>query len=426
MTKARCLSAKTMAAIANGTGAGERELRHLDGCAVCTRRLALLRRVAAASVEKIAQSLDEVEALVGTLLSAPRSTWWRVVRQHEYLREDVVRRLLRLSLDARLRDRPLAIEFVRAATFIADDLPEPAEEVTTLRFDAWKLSSIVFRESSRFAEAEAALERAEAIIGSMRDSELALATLQISRALFLAEPDVWRPEEAADLLDRAESVIALRDSGKMYAVLATRAMLFFRWGASSEAREIFQHLVTFTGDGDREVYLDALSNLTWVRIEAEETSEDVQHAVSLLLHENTLRGRAAQVARATWMRGRLEMLLGRHDAALAALREAMKSVDNPDESIRIGIDIIRCHVVADRHDAAFELARYLATRAAELDAREPSRRRALTGEVMTYLRDAARRRLLTVDLIAYVAKYIDRIMRQRPMVFVPPMPLAEM
>jgi hypothetical protein len=50
----------------------------------------------------------------------------------------------------------------------------------------------------------------------------------------------------------------------------------------------------------------------------------------------------------------------------------------------------------------------------------------LTAQVFAYLREAAHRQALTPDLVADVARYVDRITRQPPIAFVPPMPLAAM
>ncbi|MDP9192851.1 MAG: hypothetical protein M3P06_14210 [Acidobacteriota bacterium] len=47
-------------------------------------------------------------------------------------------------------------------------------------------------------------------------------------------------------------------------------------------------------------------------------------------------------------------------------------------------------------------------------------------QVLAYLREAAQREAWTADLVADLARYVDRITRQRPFDFVPPMPLADM
>jgi len=348
-----------------------------------------------------------------------------MVRQPKYQRPDLARRLLSLGQAARWRDPRLAIDLLKSSTTILDSIPSGPEE-SDLSFEAWKFFSLVLRESARYLEAGFAISRAEEIAAATREPELAAASIAVSRALLYAEPDVSRPDEAAAQLDFAQQVFTRRDPSRMYAVLTTRAFLLFRSGALAEARKVFDELVVASLGMDYETHLDALTNLAWVRIEMGDASADVEATVSHLIYENAARGRTVQIASARWMSGRLKMLRGRYAAGVEAFRSAMAAIGDPDASIRIGMDAVRALLLAERDDEAWQLARNLATRAVALDQREPSRRRALTAEVLEYVREAASRRMLTSDLVAELSSYIDRITRQRPVDFVPPMPLTTM
>lgn len=91
------------------------------------------------------------------LMAAPRHTWWKTVREDEYRRPDIARRLLSLAMDARLRDRLLAVDLSKAATTVVDLCDSPGVE--ELRFEAWKFASTVLREAGRYAELPTAFLR---------------------------------------------------------------------------------------------------------------------------------------------------------------------------------------------------------------------------------------------------------------------------
>jgi tetratricopeptide (TPR) repeat protein len=427
MTHRPCLSAEEIANAIRGFRTDDSQ-RHVSECEACTRRVALLRRVREAGLAPIADVTSEVDALIAKLLAAPRSTWWKVVLEPEYRRTDVARRLLSMGVDARLRDRHLAVDFTRAATRIVDSLaPADIHEVADLRFEAWKFLSVVLRETGRYSEAEAAFLSAGAAALATSDPELAETSVLLSRALFCAEPDVWKPEEAATLLDRAERVLVARgDPVRIQAALTARAFLLFRSGNPRAACEKFTELLDATPKSDHENYLSALNNVMWVRVELHEVDSEVEQAIAFLIDTNVALGRAVPAARARWMMGRVCRIRGDYGEAVERLRAEMVTVGDSDSSIRVGLDALESLLLDERHQEAFRLARELASVAVALDLREPSRRHGLTAQVLAYLREAAQRQALTADLVSEVARYVDRIARQRPFDFIPPMPLADM
>jgi tetratricopeptide (TPR) repeat protein len=420
-----CLSSDAMADLVRGT-ATEEDQRHSIECPTCARRVSLLRRIRSAGPGPLAEALDEVEELVTRLLAADRGIWWRVVKETDYRRPEVARRLLRLGVDARLRDRPLAVDLAKAATTIMDSLTGSVPQVADLRFEAWKFSSAVLREAGRYAETEVALVRADEAAQTASDPDLAQASVLLSRALLCAEPDYWSPQEAVALLDRVDSVFSKRDPVRMQAALTARAFLLFRSGDLRVAREKFAILVETTPRANPESYLDALSNLMWVCVELREQDAEIAQTIAFLINENLVLGRTVQVARARWMLGRVNVSRNEYEAAIDLLRSAMTAIGDSDSSIRVGVDTIEALLLAGRHREAFEFARELATTAVTLEQLEPSRRHQLTAQVFAYLREAAQRQVLTADLVCETARYIDRITRQRPFAFVPPMPLVDM
>ncbi len=93
-------------------------------------------------------------------------------------------------MDARLRDRPVAVDLAKAATTIVDlcDSPDMAE----LRFEAWKFSSAILREAGRYAELPTAFLKAAEAAPTTSNPELAHASVLLSRALYYSEPDIWK------------------------------------------------------------------------------------------------------------------------------------------------------------------------------------------------------------------------------------------
>ena len=421
--KDACLTADEIADLARGIATADEE-HHLDRCGSCRQRVTLLRRIAAAGVGRIAEVAGEVDDLVDRLLDAPRATWWKIVRQADYQRGDVARRLLALAIDARLKDRTLAVALAKAATAIVDSLPD--RDAAELRFEAWKFSSAILREAGRYSELPEAFRKAEAAARSTANPELADASLCLSRALLYAEPDIWRPDEASGLLDRAERVFAERDKARVLAVLTTRAFLLFRSGDLASASKLFAMLVDATSSNSDQGHLDALANWLAVQIELREAGSNIEQTLGYLLKEHRRAGRTVQIARARWMMGRLHVVRGEYHEAIESLREAMDQIDDSDASLRIGLDTVEALLLADSYHDAYTLAHGLASAAVALDQREPTRRHNLTTQVFAYLRDAARREALTADLVTECARYLDRITRQRPLEFVPPMPLTEM
>jgi tetratricopeptide (TPR) repeat protein len=423
MTVRPCLSAEEIATCIRGLGTDDSQ-RHIAECEACARRLSFVRRVRAAGLPPIADVTNEVDELIANLLAAPRKTWWKVVLEPEYRRAEVARRLLSLSVAAKLRDPQLAVDYAQSATAIVDRIEGPG--VADLRFEVWKLASARLREVARYAETEAALDTADAAARDASDPQLAQASISLSRAIFYIEPDVWRPEQAEVLLDRVEQVFIQRAPERMQGALIVRAQLLFRSGDVSGARQAFATLLHATPRRDRELHLDATNNLLWARVELREADEETEQAVRHLLAENTALGRTVHVARALWMLGRINLIRGEYDRAVESLQAAMTNIGDSDTSVRVGLDMVEALLLDESYDEALRLARALATTTAALDEREPNRRRALTAQVFAYLREAAHRHAWTADLVADLGRYIDRITRQRPVDFIPPMPLSAM
>lgn len=425
--KRDCLSATELVDATLDTAADDAR-QHLAACRTCGGRVALLRRVAGsgARLADIGDVMQEVDALLTRLFATPRTRWWRILREPEYQRADVVRRLGALADAVSLNDRRRAVALITAATQLVDALSASESDLGDLRFETWKLASAILREAGRYRETEHALARAEVAARSAADPELAEASVLFYRALLFAEPDVWRPDEAADLLDRVEPVFGRSHATRQQALVSARALLLYRAGEFDQARVNFETVLATTPATARTSYLEHLSNVMAARVELGETDDEVCRQLNLLIDENTALGRKTHVARARWLMGKVRRLRGEYQEAAELLVRAMREIGDSDSAIRVGLDLLETFLLDDRHEEALLLARDLAVDAAALDQREPTRRRTLTAAVFAYAQEVAGRGALTADLVAELSRYVDRINRQRATDFIPPMPLADM
>lgn len=425
-----CVSAEVLARIAEGDSLVDpKDQQHAQECKACSRQVAFLRECIAAGIDEIDDEASEVDALLAEFRTEHRCMSHRIVGDVRFHRPAFVRRLLALALFARESDTRLALSYSKAATGIVEVLARGQLDLADLRFDAWRYHSMLLREMGRYDPCREAFVTADEAAASATDPELSQAIILLSRALLAIEPDVWDPEEGRALLDRAERVFARRDPDRLTTTKTTRGMLAIRAGDASAAATIFAEVLAATPRDDEGAHADALGNYLWAAVHAGRADEDIARRVEALERIDERRGGHLNVLRDRWMRGLLDLSFGHLAESVALLRDTMRGFEakgHTDTSIRVGLDAVRALITAERYDECTDLARDLASRAIGLDQREPTRRRALTAEAMSYAREAAQRRMLTSDLAQSIGAYIDKITYQRPVDFVPPMPLHEM
>ncbi|PYQ30056.1 MAG: hypothetical protein DMF56_10045 [Acidobacteria bacterium] len=158
----------------------------------------------------------------------------------------------------------------------------------------------------------------------------------------------------------------------------------------------------------------------WARIENGDAASDIDECLAALEVDDRRRNATALLARDYWLRGKLLALRTEHDPALDAFADATAKyqlLNNDDALVRVGIDAVASTVALERYKAAISICRSLAEYSTRLDRNEPTRRRGLTAEVMTYLRELAQQYALTEDVVFDVRRYIFRITYQRPFPF---------
>lgn len=422
-----CLSTKVLAALAEGLGTvAARE--HASTCERCGRAVDLIRRAKLVGLDEIGDALDDVAELINSILGEPPHRWERIVAQPEYHYPEVARRLLAIAIDARARDARLATCASRAAAVIADAISIDAQATHDLRFEIWKTHAALLREIGAFSDVRAALVRAEEAAEWTTDVEVARASILLSRALIAADPDVWEPEEAFALLDRAEAVFVRRDEERYRRTRTTRAMLLRRCGRAEEAFAIFESVAAETPESDLLAHADALANLA---VTALDLGRSDSAALLMERVEETDRqfGNVVNIARDLWLGARIASARGQHDDAAVRATAAMTEFQHlglTAEQIRAGLTAVRSLTALGEVSEALSLCRLLASASMELDRREPTRRRILTTEAVSYLRDVAERAWLTVDLVAAVEGYVQDISDKPPTRFTPPVSLEPM
>ena len=426
-----CLSADTLARLAEGdAGVDPGEEEHARECAVCARHLSLLRACLALGVDEISEETQEVDALLRELWTEREWRWGRMVSDPRFHRPSLARRMLALALVTRESDTRLALGYSSSAIKIVEALSRDPAEIADLRFDAWRYHANLLRELGAYGPCRDAFVSAEQAAQAATDAEASKALVDLSRALLVMEPDVWEPTEGLALLQSAERVFEKRgDRERLIHVRTVRGMLAIRAGNPVEAASIFAEILAVTSREHENRFADAQRNYLWAIVHAGGADDEILEQIGSLEMFDERREAHINILRDRWMRGLVGLARGRLNEAVALLRNTMRGFDakgHADTSIRVGIDAVRALLVAQRYEECVELARDLASRAVGLDQREPKRRRALTAEAVSYLRDAAQHEILTPDLAQSIARYVDQITHQRPLDFVPPMPLHQM
>jgi tetratricopeptide (TPR) repeat protein len=422
MTRTTCLSARRIADVVQGTAA-DADVVHLSTCTRCVSRVTLARRVANIGIAEVCRTLDEIDHLLRSLGRWKRTQWESAASEPEFHRPEFARRLLSLAAAARFQDRLLCIDYVRVATAVSDRLAPPDAD---LSFEAWKFRHAVTREAGRYRDAEVALSRAESLAPLTSHREVASASVCVARALFYAEPDIWRRDEALELLDRADEIFVSHDKARLRTTEAIRGFVFYRSAEYHRALDCFEKVLVDTPTSDVMAVLDAASNVATARVALRNTDANLREELVRLIRAYENANSPERVARLRWGLARLEQNLGNYDDAFALLTSVRRTIGDPDAALRVTLDVIENHLLRGDARTALKVAQNLVSESLARERAEPSRRHTITVEAYSYVRQAAQLEMLTPDLVVQVAAFVDQITSQRPIDFKPPMLLAAM
>lgn len=425
MTRPSCPTLAELTALVAGE-AGDGVASHVDSCERCTRLVEVARQAVRAEIGSalVARSARDVELLVDSLLVLPPEERVRAATGDEYLRAGIARRMSELAIEAWDTDLNVALDYIHVATVIADRLAIRSGLVAELEFEVWKNRSTIHRERGETDAARASLTKAAAAVDRCEDRELKRAVVWYADAAICASRDVWEPQQALELLARAERVFLLRDAGRRRGVQTLRGIVHLHRGEYPAAVEDFEAVVRATDPRAGSALADARHNLANALIRVGRLDE----AETLLLE-----------ARAFDRSARRELQITHHDALLACLAETRQ---NFELAARGYADVQRRFAAAGEHESALIAGKDLAVMLVAMDrladatgilrellARSVAGgddRRRFTAEALAYLRDLAQRQQLTLDVALPVSRYIDRIHVQRAVPFTPPMSLFTM
>lgn len=420
MTRPLCPTLAELTALVEGE-AKEGVGLHVDTCERCTRLVEVARQAVKAKVDSalLADSARDVELLVDSLLELSPEERLRAATADEYLRAGVARRLSELAIEAWDSDLNVALEYVHVATLIADRLAVRNGRVAELEFEVWKNRSTIHRERGETDAARACLMKAAAAVDRCEDRELKRAVVWYADAAVCASRDVWEPQQALELLARAERVFLIRDAERRRGVQTLRGILHLHGGEYRAAVEEFAAVVATTDPREGALLADARRNLAnaLIRVgqidDAERLLLDVQTFDREACRELHVTRDDALFAVAAEARNQFELAARRY----ADVQRRFAAAGESESALIAGKDLAMMLVAMDRlADAAGVLRELLARSVAG-----GGDRRRFTADALAYLRDLAQRQQLTRDVAVPVSHYIDRIHVQRAVPFTPPM-----
>lgn len=329
----------------------------------------------------------------------------------------VAGRLLERSREEFARDPRTSMRLARAALWVAE-----RGDSAELQFEAWRDCISIAAYLGSFSDAWDAIDRAAALVPRLHDRRHAEGVLLYARAYVASQPDVWKIDEALQWTGEASEIFERTDAERFRSAVEMRAYLHDCREEHAAAVEICRKLWAT----QPEIGL-ALSFVAYLVAygKADEAEEVLSWARSHLNSSETER-----VARYSWAEARVRALQERWDTAVEAFEraaETFRTIGMEDTAIRVDLGRIRAEVSAAPDSlAAAEKAmrdlRQVVRTSAELDRRDPTRRRRFTVQALDYLRELAEANTLTADLVAHVEDYLDVINRGPARPFVRPVP----
>jgi tetratricopeptide (TPR) repeat protein len=371
---------------------------------------------------EIRARIAEASAVVASLEAEPPHRLQALITNAEWGADRYVAgRLLERSREEFHRDPRKAMVLARAAVSVSERAGSKE-----LQFEGWRDRVSIAVYLGALADAWDAVEQAAALAPMLRDHVHATGIVLYARAYVASQPDVWQLDDALRWIGEAEVIFEKTDAERFRAAAEMRAYLHYCVGEYDAAvaicRDIWRH--------NRSMDL-ALSFVAYL-VESGELAE-----AETVLSWATSRVDDADVERLAalaWAEGRLHVARGAWQQAAEALRLAssrFRAVGMDDTAIRVDLARVGAELSAAPESvqvlqtAMTDIRRLIAI-SAELDEREPTRRRRFTVEAIGYLRELADANALTLDLFAQVEEYLSAITRGPARPFVRPAPVHVM
>jgi hypothetical protein len=423
----RCLNEEQMAAVVDGTARPE-ETEHLVTCKRCrdTRDLIVgLIRAFGDEVEAADEALSRVEKrgrdCVSRIESGVAPHRWQLAATRDGASPAIANAMLDRFEALMDIASPDALSMADAAISIAGFAAElVADDGASLRCRAWKAKAVALASFACYDEALQALDEAAGAAEDLAD----VASIAYARAWLLGNPDVWRPREALEILEKHSALFDQVSAARYRTARLLRAVILVRTGDLATAESELNHLGHTTETRMERAMISG--NLAMCRLRQGDAAGGLKlgrEAAAICRSEG--RSGTLLLLQAEWIIAQALGTLSEPEGGLVIARrvaDEFARLHLDENAVRTELTCIRltleCDPLADVHDAC--------ERVLELCSRWPGPRASCAAEAFQYLRDMALNRAATIDDAITVESYVDGLRSARPNRFRPPMPLIAM
>jgi hypothetical protein len=422
-----CLNDLELAAAAGGN-TPPAEAAHLAECKRCARSLALIRRLIRASGDSPDAADDALARVEGRGRhsaaniegGAPPHRWQFAASRDGASPAVAVAMLDRFE---RLMDiaSPDAVLMADAAINVAQlTAPLVDDAGASLRCRAWKARAVALASFACYDEALEALEQAERAAEDIAD----VSTIAYAKAWLFANPDVWRPSDAIEIIGKHLPVFEQVSAERHRAALLLRVLIVIRQGeivAGEAELKRLTRIVETTGER-----ASIAINMAHCRLQQGDAQGGLRFGREAVGLSRAL-GSAGTIRllRSEWMVARALGDSGDPDAGLAIARrvaDAFTQMRIDEECVHAELTCIRLMLACDPHADVHAACEHVL----QLCARWPGPRAKCAAEALQYLRDMASRQVVTLEDMAAVESYVLELRTSNPLRFHRPMPLLTM
>lgn len=355
----------------------------------------------AATARRLQREREESAEVVTHLLrTTPREEWPALAGRSDLRTSGALEHLATLA-DQLERNPQESLAATELATAIADALPDdayPRIVVAQLRSHAWKDRARALCFLSRYDDAMAALDRADASLAAFGTLAHDQAIVDFVRSIVLQH--LRRFDEAQALLASCRAVFNDHGDVRLYRKSSVAAgNLLVRRGDYRAARALLQEVLR---DGDAEATARARFALGWCAVHLGFPDEALEHFNDARRRQQQL-GCEVEVVRAFYGAGCALLRLGRLDEAIERLtfaRSRFLAYELVEEAGLSGLEIVEARMLRQELAAAKALAATIVGEFAEA----ALNRRAVAA--LAYLNDAIAASSATPETVRSVHAYI--------------------
>ncbi len=423
----RCLNEEQMAAVVDGT-AGFEETEHLATCKRCgeTRELIVgLIRAFGDEVEVAEEALSRVEKrgrdCVSRIEGGVAPHRWQFAATRDGASPAIANAMLDRFEALMDIASPDALSMADAAISLAGFAGElVADDGASLRCRAWKAKAVALASFACYDEALQALDEAAGAAEDIAD----VASIAYARAWLLGSPDVWRPREALEILEKHSALFDQVSAARYRTALLLQAVIRVRTGDLATAElELNQLGPLMETPVERAMISGNLAMCRLRRGDADGARKLARAAASVYRSEGS--AGTLRLLQVEWIIAQASGALREPEDGLVIARRVADEFERmhfDEHAVRAELTCIQLMLACDP-DADVQEA---CERVLELSSRWPGPRAVCAAEALQYLRDMAARRAVTIDDAITVETYIDELRTAKPVRFRPPMPLVAM